>query len=65
MASNGSGLWSTRPAREYPIKRWLRERYGFDVPTWAISRYPVRPDAPGRAGQHPFPTPIWLDQQRR
>jgi hypothetical protein len=58
MVSSPFVPWYNRPAREYPIKRWLRERYGFTVPTWAIARY-RQPD-PAAWERREFPVKRWM-----
>ncbi len=65
MGSSGFIPWHNRPAREYPIKRWLRERYGFAVPASALSRYPTRSSVLLSAGWRPFPAKVWVMRQRR
>ncbi len=61
MVPSGFVPWYNVPAREYPIKRWLRERYGFSVPTSALARYAPRPVV---WRQRRFPAQVWLEEQR-
>lgn len=51
--------WYNRPAREFPIKRWARERYGFVVPSVIWARY-----AP-YAGPREFPARRWRREQQQ
>ena len=49
--------WYNRPAREYPIKRWMYQRYGFVVPPAVWARY-----AP-YAGPREYPARRWARQR--
>ncbi len=60
MGSSSFVPWYNRPAREYPIKRWLRQRYGFTVPSYVFARYAQRPAV---RGQRRFPALEWVEQQ--
>ena len=61
MVSNGSVPWYNVPAREFPIKRWLRQRYGFILPPLVFAR-PAAQFWPGAAAlqRREFPAQRWL-----
>ncbi len=57
FVGSGSVPWAWQPAREFPITRWQRERYGFILPPL---RFADQPEGP-----RPFPAKLWVEQQRR
>ena len=57
---SGSIPWAWQPAREFPITRWQRERYGFRLPPLRFIPPASQPDGP-----RPFPAKLWVEQQRR
>jgi hypothetical protein len=67
MVSSSPVPWYNRPAREYPAKRWLAQRYGFTVPPFtfgvALPRQASRPAGAGASQQRPFPAQVWLAAQ--
>ncbi len=65
MISSGPVPWNETPAREFPAKRWLRQRYGFTVPPLAFV-WRIRHTASASAAQQrPFPALVWLEEQQR
>ncbi len=62
MGSSGFVPWNETPAREFPIKGWLRRRYGFAVSTSALARYAPRPVV---WRQRRFPALVWVEEQQR
>jgi hypothetical protein len=62
MGSSDFVPWYNRPAREYPIKRWLARRYGFTLPPLAFAGPAKQPRANGQRRR--FPALVWLEQQR-
>ncbi|HEU5366906.1 MAG TPA: hypothetical protein VFU69_00515 [Ktedonobacterales bacterium] len=65
MVSHGSVLWYDVPAREFPVKRWLRQRYPFNVSPASVARLDAlaAPAAPA-SGRH-FPALVWLTDHQR
>ena len=63
MVSSSPVPWYNCPAREYPIKRWLRARYPFIVAPSALAR-PALP-ALTASGRRRFPAQVWQEQQAR
>ena len=63
MASNGSVPWYNRPAREYPVKRWLHQQYPFTISPALFARPTTRPFCP-YAPARPFPAKVWVMGQR-
>ncbi len=61
MVSSGPVPWYNRPAREYPVTRWLRQRYPFLVSPAALARQAAEP-APAR---RVFPATRWAREQPR
>ena len=61
MDSSGFVPWYNRPAREFPAKRWLRQRYGFTVPPLAFAR--LRGSQPIPAWRR-FPALVWAEERR-
>jgi hypothetical protein len=61
MVSSGFVPWYNRPAREYPIKRWLAQRYGFTVSSSVFAREAQRPTEP--LARRRFPAQVWLEEQ--
>jgi hypothetical protein len=61
MVSIGSAPWYNRPAREFPAKRWLRERYPFTVSPLIFARLAVYPVGAALGQRRPFPAKRWLE----
>jgi hypothetical protein len=60
MVSSSPVPWYNCPAREFPARRWLRQRYPFSVSPQVFARQPTRQAA---LGQRPFPALVWARQQ--
>ncbi len=55
MALSGPVPWYDRPAREFPVKRWQRERFAFSV-----SIAPPAPRQRPAMTERRFPALVWL-----
>ncbi len=53
MVFNGIVPWYDRPAREFPAKRWMRERYHFSLPPLHVRPGP-------KEGEREFPAKVWV-----
>jgi hypothetical protein len=60
MSSSQSIPWYNVPPREFPIKRWLEQRYGFFVPTSIFARPVSRPAGWFVSPPRDFPARPWL-----
>jgi hypothetical protein len=63
MASTGPVPWYNIPAREFPIKRWLRQRFGFILPPLAFAP-PASPASAAPPEQRRFPALVWAEQRQ-
>ncbi|HEY7357774.1 MAG TPA: hypothetical protein VH590_14955 [Ktedonobacterales bacterium] len=63
MSSSQSIPWYNIPAREFPTKRWLRQRFGFILPPLAFAP-PARPASAATLEQRRFPALVWAEQRR-
>ena len=61
VASRSSSYipWAWLPAREFPVKKWLEERYRFRIPT-PLARLVVRPAGWASSARREFPAKRWL-----
>ena len=57
MVSSASLPWYNAPARRFPAKVWLEERYSFRIP-------PLRFTQRRQPGRRAFPAQVWLAEQR-
>ncbi len=64
MVSSPIIPWYNVPAREFPIKRWLRQRYGFILPPLAFAP-PARRASAAAPEQRRFPALVWLEQRQQ
>ncbi len=58
MGSSGSVPWYARPPRDFPAKRWLRQRYPFRVSFAPFRLLTARPA--GWATSPPRDFPAWV-----
>ncbi len=61
MVSSSRVPWYDRPAREFPVHIWLKQRYGFRVPSSVFARAGVHAASDGIAPR-PFPAKVWLER---
>ena len=55
---SGSVPWAWQPAREFPITRWQRQRYGFILPPLRFATQPA-------PAWRPFPARLWVEAQQQ
>src|SRR5579885_1672873 len=64
MGSAQAIPWYNVPAREFPVTRWLRQRYGFSLPPLVLARSARRASA-AAPEQRRFPALVWLEQRQQ
>lgn len=62
-ASARSVPWHDRPARPFPAKDWLEERYRFRILT-PLARLAVRPAGWATSEPRKFPAKKWLEERQ-
>jgi hypothetical protein len=63
MASSPSVPWHNLPAREFPPRRWLRERYRFQRSFAPFPLLPARPAGWATSAPRSFPAQVWWQKQ--
>ncbi len=64
MHASTSTPWYLAPARPFPAKVWLADRYPFRIPTPRSAQRQTCPDEPAVPPRRPFPALAWLEQRR-
>jgi hypothetical protein len=64
MVSSASIPWYNRPPREFPVKRWMRQRYGFSLPPLAVAP-PTPPARVAMPERRRFPAKVWAEDHTR
>ena len=62
MGCSAADAWAWRPSREFPVKKWLKKRYPFQVVFPPFRLVTERPAGWAWEPSRDFPAKVWLER---